>query len=222
MKILDAGRTDPEKLIGYGFTKSGEAFTLERPVEGGMTLRIIIENSVISAGIFDGGEEYTLIFTDAPGEFVGRIRGIFESEMSDLTARCFERRLFSESFSGRQTRLVIDYSKENFDELPEFLWKDTPDCAILRNKSSGKWYAVLMRVKLSKFFPGAEGECEVVNLRADATALSDGKSVFPAFHMNKKSWISVLCDYGTDDGKLLGLLSESRGKSAKKERRKRQ
>lgn len=222
MKILDAGRADPEKLIGYGFTKSGEAFTLEKPIEGGMTLKVRVENSVISAGIFDGGEEYTLIFTDAPGEFVGRIRGIFESEMSDLTARCFERRLFSESFSGRQTRLVLDYSKENFDELPEFLWKDTPDCAILRNKSSGKWYAVFMRVKLSKFFPGAEGNCEVVNLRADATALSDGKSVFPAFHMNKKSWISVICDYGTDDGKLLGLLSESRGKSAKKERRKRQ
>ena len=73
-----------------------------------------------------------------------------------------------------------------------------------------------MVVPLAKFLPGTEGKTEVVNLRADAAAMSDGERVFPAFHMNKKSWISVLADRGKDYDVIIALMRASRETAAKK------
>ena len=75
-----------------------------------------------------------------------------------------------------------------------------------------------MKVALSKFFPGAEGTTEIINLHVGAE-IADGKLIFPAFHMNKKLWISVLTDRGLPDEKLLELLLLSRENSAKKSKR---
>ena len=216
MKTLDAGNYDCGKLTEYGFVFDGGAYALNKPLDCGMELRVRVGDQVL-AGVFDGDEEYTLIFTDAEGGFVGKVRGEFEREISALTTACFDRPVFTNVFSGRQTKLAIETAKACGEEL-EFLWDDSPDCAIVRRADSEKWYAVFMKVALSKFFPGAEGTTEIINLHVGAE-IADGKLIFPAFHMNKKLWISVLTDRGLPDEKLLELLLLSRENSAKKSKR---
>lgn len=217
MKVLNAGNYDRGKLAEYGFVFDGGAFKLKKPLDCGMELHVTIDSDGVRAGVFDGDEEYTLIFTDAEGGFVGKVRDEFEREIAALTTACFERPLCTKVFSGRQTKLLIETAKE-FNEEPEFLWADTPDCAIIRRADSGKWYALFMRVALSKFFPGAEGMTEVINLHVGAE-IADGRLIFPAFHMNKRLWISVLPDRGLPDERLLELLTLSRENSAKKSKR---
>ena len=51
---------------------------------------------------------------------------------------------------------VFEYVKKQYGTVPEYLWKESPESAVLRHKN-GKWYAVLMQVKKSKL----ELECEV-------------------------------------------------------------
>ena len=220
MKTLDCGDFIPEKLIAYGFVRDGESYSLRKPLGCGMELRVFADREKTLAGVFDGDEEYTLIFTNAEGGFVGKVREEFEDAISKVTAACFERRLYAKEFSGRQTMLVIDRAAE-IGEKPEFLWADTPDCAIIRRADNKKWYAVFMKVAMSKFFPGAEGTTEVINLHI-SSEIADGRLIFPAFHMNKRTWVSVLPDRGLSDNELLSLLADSRENSAKKERRKRQ
>ena len=75
-----------------------------------------------------------------------------------------------------------------------------------------------MKVAMSKFFPGAEGTIEVINLHI-GSEIADGRLIFPAFHMNKRTWISVLPDRGLPDDELLSLLAKSRENSAAKSKR---
>ena len=49
---------------------------------------------------------------------------------------------------------------------------------------------------------------EVVNMRR--TEGMDGPRFLPAYHMNKKTWTTIVLDGSAGKGELLGLLSESR------------
>lgn len=216
MNRIDAGRPDIGKLRQYGFSGDNGVLRYSETLGCGFALTFEVRDGELFAGVFDDGEEYVLHLTDASGEFVGRVRKEYEDAVSRVTSACFERAVYSPYFRSGQTARLIADAEKIWGETPEFLWEDSPDCCILRNRESGKWYAVFMVVPLAKFFPGTEGKTEVVNLRADAAAMSDGERVFPAFHMNKKSWISVLADRGKDYDVILALMRASRETAAKK------
>ena len=41
---------------------------------------------------------------------------------------------------------IFQYVKKQYGTIPEYLWNDLPDSAILRN-DNGKWYAVFMNLE---------------------------------------------------------------------------
>ena len=69
------------------------------------------------------------------------------------------------------------------------------ETAVLRQAGSGKWYAIVMRVSRRKFGFDSDEVIDVVNLKLPidmfgSFGASDG--VYPAYHMNKLHWVSVL------------------------------
>ncbi len=42
-----------------------------------------------------------------------------------------------------QRESILRYAAENFGTTPEYLWKSTPDAAVLRHRENGKWYGLL-------------------------------------------------------------------------------
>lgn len=44
---------------------------------------------------------------------------------------------------------IYEYVKKQYGTIPEYLWKSSPESAILRHKN-GKWYAAILRVEKSK------------------------------------------------------------------------
>ena len=50
---------------------------------------------------------------------------------------------------------IFEYVKKQYGTVPEYLWAQSPDNAVLRHKN-GKWYAVVMTVEKSKL--GLEGK----------------------------------------------------------------
>ena len=42
---------------------------------------------------------------------------------------------------------IFQYVKKQYGTIPEYLWNDLPDSAILRN-DNGKWYAVFMNLEV--------------------------------------------------------------------------
>ena len=107
---------------------------------------------------------------------------------------------------------IFEYVKKVYGTIPEYLWSRYPSYAVLRVGKTGKWYAVLMNVPAEKLgMEGQEGK-EILNVKCDPEMVdfliqSDG--FLPAYHMDKKNWISILLDGTVDEIRILDFLDRS-------------
>lgn len=123
----------------------------------------------------------------------------------------------SMSYKSAQTLRLLDYAKNNYATEPEFLWAKTPDCAVLRNSNSRKWYGIIMVIPANKIGIDSDNLIEIVNVRfSKGEALDFAGNVpgiYPAWHMNKKNWITIVLDGTLSDEQLFGLVNQSFGLS---------
>ena len=87
------------------------------------------------------------------------------------------------------------YSLNTYDTLPDYPFEEDSVTAVLRHSDNRKWYASVMRVPRRKFGLDSDEIIDVVNLKLPTEMFgSFGKAdgVYPAYHMNKLHWVSVL------------------------------
>jgi len=104
-----------------------------------------------------------------------------------------------------------EYIAETYNSDPEYPWTDHPEYAVFRHGSNRKWFALIMDIPGSKLGLDAE-TVSIANLKNDpimSGSLRNEPGIFPAYHMNKESWISVLLDGTVPDEKLKMLLDIS-------------
>ncbi len=107
---------------------------------------------------------------------------------------------------------IISYARDKYATEPEYLWQKTPDAFVLRNSKNKKWYALVMRVKKSVLVPDTEGFTDIINLKCEPVTrecLLAEEKAFPAYHMNKKLWISIILDDNIDFQILCNIIDES-------------
>ena len=108
---------------------------------------------------------------------------------------------------------IFKYVKETFDSDPEYLWKNDPNSAVLRNNKNKKWFAIIMYVLKEKLGLKGSGKVEIINLKCDPIligSLIGRKGFLPAYHMNKEYWISVILnDKNIPNDELLDLINLS-------------
>lgn len=106
---------------------------------------------------------------------------------------------------------IFEYVKKQYGTIPEYLWKTSPESAVLRHKN-GKWYAVLMQVEKSRLGLGEEGMVDVINVKCEPDMvglLTQTYGFLPGYHMNKKYWITMLLDGSVSEAKILDFLDMS-------------
>ena len=96
----------------------------------------------------------------------------------------------------------LSYCLETYGTLPDYPFDEDFVTAVLRHADNRKWYALVMRLSRRKFGFESDEIIDVVNLKLPTEmfgsfGLEDG--VYPAYHMNKLHWISVLLSDATDD-----------------------
>ena len=89
----------------------------------------------------------------------------------------------------------LDICFNFYNTTPDYPFEDDFETAVLRHSDNRKWYAIVMRVSRGKFGMNSDEVIDVVNLKLPTEMFgsfgaSDG--VYPAYHMNKLHWISVL------------------------------
>lgn len=191
---------DFNKLISYGFVKSGEIYEYITDIcSGQFKMTVRVQGGSYSARLYDSatGDEYTLHRVEgAGGEFVGRVRAEYDGVLDDIAKNCF----ITQIFTSRGALRAIDFAKREYGDGLEFLWRDL-DAAVLRRKDTQKWYALIMKIPRRRLFKTGEGDVEILNVRCDPEkigGLLDGETLFPAYHMNKKHWISVVLESLSD------------------------
>ena len=187
------------KIIAFGFKKKGTNFYYEEKFSYCnflLKFYVNLQNTIKTELIdLDSNEEYVLHLSNtATGSFVGNVREEFEQKLTKIRNSCFDK----EIFKGTQTKQLIEYIKEKYNCPMEYLWAKFPTNAISRRQDNKKWFALLMAVSLNKIDginDNSNKVVEVLNIRINPdkkNEIVDFKNIFPAYHMNKKSWASII------------------------------
>lgn len=107
---------------------------------------------------------------------------------------------------------IINYIKSEFGVVAEYLWADSPDCAVFRNKRNKKWFAIMMRVEKSKLGIKEEGQADIINVKCYPLfigSLLKMDGYFPAYHMNKQNWVTAILGEKADKSQIEQLIDLS-------------
>ncbi len=205
-RLIRGRALDPERAKAEGFSREESAYVLRKPLPGfGLQAEILLTGKTLRIRVLeeDGEEFYLLRVGNAAGSFLPAVRDAAERE-----ARGIAERVFPEEDPGKR---VLEIARRLFGTVPDAPFDDGGESLALR-AGNGKWYALLMTVDGEKLDGEKRGPVRVMNLKVDPLkreSFLDGGHFFPAYHMNKTHWMTVLLDDGLDWEKAERILAES-------------
>ena len=209
-EIFKAYQFNSKKAKEYGFVENQGVWTFSSTIlQGDFLMIVTVVDGVLGLQVYDQetGDLYPQVHMKSMrGTFVGSVREACLEVLYDIRKACFE----VQEFLCLQTKRIMTLVQENYKDQLEYLWEKSPDTAVLRHDDNQKWYAVLMKISWEKLDKSREGQVEVVNLKHDQVAdLLVEKGIYPAFHMNKRYWISLPLDDTLSDEQILELFDRS-------------
>jgi len=209
-EIFKAYQFNSKKAKEYGFVENQGLWTYNSTIlQGDFLMRVIVVDGDLSFQVFDQetGDLYHQVHMESMrGTFVGSVREACLEVLYDIRKSCFE----VQEFLCPQTKRIMTLVQAKYENQLEYLWEKSPDTAVLRHEENQKWYAILMRIPWDRLDKGREGLVEAVNLKHDQVAdLLSQDGIYPAFHMNKRYWISLPLDDTLSDEQIVKLFERS-------------
>ena len=204
---------DFSKLIEYGFCKNKNKYSFEKNFYNN-EFRTVIEiskSNKIVGKIYDieANDEFLLIRLEHPqGAFVGQIKEAYEKILYDIRNKCF----FEKYFIFEQSNNLADKIISKYGDRPAFMWEKFPEYGVFKNSQTGKWYGIIMNLKRSKLGEKSNDLVEIINLKLDENEIQEllkKDGFYKAWHMNKKTWITILLDGTVTDKTILALVDKS-------------
>lgn len=107
---------------------------------------------------------------------------------------------------------IESHIQNTYGVFPDYPWDSSPYHAVYRHKENKKWFALVMKIPKQKMGILEEGTVDVMNVKCDPVLLGSFLSqpgFYPAYHMNKANWISVLLDGSAEENSMKMLLEMS-------------
>lgn len=201
-----------DRLVEYGFILKEDNYYYEKIINDGV-FKIVIEINKQQkiAKVIDllNDQEYNLVdVKGATGNFVGKIKEIYEALINDIIDKCSD----VDVFKSKQTIAIINYVKAKYDNDLEFLWKRSPKNAIWRNQNNRKWYGTVLVISKDKLKIESNEMVEILDLRYqknDIKNIIDNYKIFPGYHMNKDNWITIILDGRVELEEIYQLIDNS-------------
>ena len=191
-------KIDFKKLEEFGFElidNSYYYYTSLLKNQFKMSVKISLDNSIFTEIIdTETNEPYILHLLEIKRSgYSEKVYKEYSEVLEKIKKECFE----DEIFKANYTKEIVAYIKNKYGDELEFLWEKSPKNAVVRRKSSKKWYAVILTVSKRKLNLDSDEIIEVINLHnivEEIKKLIDNKKYFPAYHMNKKYWCTICLD----------------------------
>ncbi|WP_338969531.1 MmcQ/YjbR family DNA-binding protein [Fusobacterium nucleatum] len=191
-------KIDLKKLEEFGFkliNNSYYYYTSLLKNQFKMSVKISLDNSVFTEIIdTETNEPYVLHLLEMKRSgYSEKVYKAYSEILAKIQKECFE----DEIFKANYTKEIVAYIKNKYGDELEFLWEKSPKNAVIRRKTSNKWYAVILTISKRKLNLDGDEIIEVINLHnspEEIEKLIDNKRYFPAYHMNKKHWCTICLD----------------------------
>lgn len=107
---------------------------------------------------------------------------------------------------------LFRFIDQEFDVQPDYPWAKYPDAAVFRHTNNQKWFGLYMRVAETKL--GFEGnkQLEIINVKARPEmigVLRQSKGIYPAYHMNKEHWVTLVLQSELTQEDIVNLITDS-------------
>ncbi len=205
-------KVDNKKLLEYGFRKENEKYIYKTKIQNNQfEVNVIIANDENYAQLIDLENETEFILADletSTGQFVGKLRQDYDEIIEDIITKCTSK----EIFKSNQAKEIISYIEEKYGDKLEFLWEKFDNNAIWRNKQNNKWYGILLTISERKLGIESDKIIEAIDLRYQKEKIDgicDNIKIYPGYHMNKKSWITIKLDYSIETKEIIKLIDNS-------------
>lgn len=195
---------DLSAAVAAGFTSDPDGvFILKRDLPNGLVVTVRLTETTLDVDVFDG------IFNEKYAPFYGGHGGAaIKSEVRDLV----DAALCKCTQTVNLKTQIMQWLTDTYGTVPETPWEDSPAYYTFKTAKTAKWYALFMDIAPKCLSLQGDALVQVVNLKADADDVQnavDNVHVFPAYHMNKKYWLTILLNATTDVVQLKNLLSKS-------------
>lgn len=219
-KFFAHRKLNPSKLLPYGFAEENGVYRYTTALLNGQ-LQLFVSitpDGAVSTQIIDNAtdEEYLLYkVSSSVGSYVGSVRTACEAVLTDISHTCYA----PDVFRGEQTLALIDFVRATFGDELEFLWDTFPENAVWRRKDNRKWYGLLVTISKRKLGLPSDAVVEAVDLRLSPEQMAetvDNARYFPGWHMNKKSWYTMILDGSVPTEELCRRIEESYRLASKK------
>ena len=211
-KEFENHKIDYKLLLDYGFKKINNEYIYQKNIGNDkFKIEVVINKDNMVSKVIDifNKEEYILVdLKTTLGEYASKIKEEYEFIINDIITKCS----FIDSFKSKQTKKIIDYIKEKYHNELEFLWLNSLDTAVFRCSNTNKWYGVVMTIEKDKLGFEDTTKVEIINLKYQKDKIDnlvDNKLFFRGYHMNKKSWITIILDESVNINKIYALIDNS-------------
>ena len=211
-KVFERSHLDIQRLLAYGFKKTAQGYRYRVDI---LDKEFRVELFLSFSGQLHGeifetmtGDAYRNIWIEGmDGAFVGKVREAYGQVLQAVRQHCY----VDDDFSTAQANRIAALIQEKYGTRPEFLWKSAPQHGVFRNQQNQKWFGIIMYVEQAKITAG-EGKIDVLNVKVhpdEREALLGIVGIYPAYHLNKKNWISILLNDSVSDTNIMQLVDAS-------------
>lgn len=186
-----------KKLEEFGFRLIDNSYYYQTSLlknQFKMSVKINLDNSIFTEIIdTETNEPYILYLIEKRSGYSEKVYKTYSQILEKIQKECFE----DEIFKANYTKEIVAYIKNKYRDELEFLWEKSPKNAVVRRKSSKKWYAAILTISKRKLNLNSDEIIEIINLHnspEEIEKLIDNKKYFPAYHMNKKHWCTICLD----------------------------
>lgn len=209
-EIFKRGSIDLNQLICYGFLKERNIYHYSKVFMRHFRADVFVtSDGQVTGKVYDldMNDEYVNFRNDEFTGFARKVREEYILILKDIANHVLIPKYFIFEQANRITNLIV----EKYKVYPEFLWDGSPGYGVFRNSRSGKWFGAILNVDQSKIIHNLSGEIEIINLKLDDKVFEylNIKGIYPAYHMNKKSWVSVILDDTLSDEEIMRLVDIS-------------
>ena len=208
--LLEQYDIDCKRAIAYGFSRTEAGLELKKELPGvGLYAVFVIAGKSFEVNVFDADTDEEYLPFNVLDNITGFVTGIRE-QVEDLVQEIKEKCLLNSNMKLR----LMEYCERKFGTEPEAPWEDSPDAYTFKTVKRNKWYALFMTIPYKSLGLVAKGTLDVVNIKLPPEKvldLIDRVHFYPAYHMNKKHWITIVLDKEVDEPLVQQLLEESYG-----------
>lgn len=107
---------------------------------------------------------------------------------------------------------ILDHAKKTYGCEPDHPFEKYPRYVALRHDEGGKWFGLIMDVPKDRLGLDGDGKVDVIDVKCRPSTVSELKKkpgFLPAYHMDKKHWITILLDGSVPGKDIVRLIDES-------------